>query len=191
MATARVEARRAETKALILNAAWNIAHNDGLGQIGMRELAARLGMAASSLYGYFDGKDAIYDAMFIEGNAALAERFADISDEAGMRSALITTARTFIEFCDEDHARFQLLFQHSIPGWRPSEEAYESAIRNFEQMRGYLDQLGISDDESIDLWTALTSGLAGQQVANDPGGNRWLRLVEQTVDMYLIGRDHA
>jgi len=145
-------------------------------------------MAASSLYGYFDGKDAIYDAMFIEGNRALNERFEALPTNLGTRDALIATARAFVEFCDEDHPRFQLLFQHSIPGWEPSAEAYASAVGNFEQMRSQLAELGIDDDESIDLWTALTSGLAGQQVANDPGGDRWLQLVEQAVDMY-VGRE--
>jgi hypothetical protein len=35
------------------------------------------------------------------------------------------------------------------------------------------------------LFTALLSGLADQQIANDPGGDRWLRLVDSAVDMYL------
>ena len=188
MATARVEARRAATRTAILEAAWALAREEGLGGIGMRELAGSLGMAASSLYGYFDGKDAIYDAMFIEGNRALRERSLTLPTDLGTRDTLVATARAFIEFCDEDHPRFQLLFQHSIPGWEPSPEAYASAVENFEQMRRQLAQLGITNDESIDLWTALTSGLASQQVANDPEGDRWLRLVEQAVDMY-IGRE--
>jgi hypothetical protein len=34
------------------------------------------------------------------------------------------------------------------------------------------------------MWTALVGGLAAQQTANDPGGNRWLRLIDEVVDMY-------
>ena len=37
----------------------------------------------------------------------------------------------------------------------------------------------------MDLWTALVSGLINQQLANDPGGDRWARLIDRTVDMYL------
>jgi hypothetical protein len=28
------------------------------------------------------------------------------------------------------------------------------------------------------------AGFAAQQLANDPGGNRWLRLVDQAVEVY-------
>lgn len=162
-----------------------IAQTDGLGRIGMRELASSLGMAASSLYGYFDGKHAIYDAMFIQGNRSLGERFASLSSGDDRRESLITTARAFVGFCDEDHARFQLLFQHSIPGWEPTPEAYAAAVANYEMMRSHLATLGIASDKSADLWTAIVSGLASQQVANDPGGDRWLRLAERAVDMFL------
>ena len=44
---------------------------------------------------------------------------------------------------------------------------------------------GITEQADLDLWTALLSGLASQQVANDPGGDRWLRLVDDAVDMFL------
>lgn len=186
MATSRVAERRAATKAAILDAAWELAHESGLGQIGMRELAAKMNMAASSLYEYFSGKDAIYDAMFIQGNQALADEFsATDPEDAGPREALIDGASRFIRFCDADHARFQLLFQHSIPGWRPSPEAYAYAVANLRRMRSQLTLIGIDDDASGDLWTAITSGLASQQVANDPGGDRWLSLVEDAVDMFL------
>jgi hypothetical protein len=33
------------------------------------------------------------------------------------------------------------------------------------------------------------SGLAHQQVANDPGGRRWVRLAGQVVDMFLADLD--
>lgn len=156
----------------------------------MRELAAKMGMAASSLYEYFSGKDAIYDAMFIQGNEALRDEYRHLSDAAEIdpREALIDAARRFVEFCDADHARFQLLFQHSIPGWHPSPEAYAVAVSNLAEMRSHMTRIGIEDQASADLWTALTSGLASQQVANDPGGDRWLRLVEDAVDMFLTTR---
>jgi AcrR family transcriptional regulator len=190
MTTERIAARRAATREAILEAAWELAHESGLGQIGMRELAGKLGMAASSLYEYFSGKDAIYDAMFVQGNEALrAEyRYLEAKTDLSPREALVGTAQRFIQFCDADHARFQLLFQHSIPGWHPSPEAYAVAVANLEEMRSYMTRIGIEDNESADLWTALTSGLASQQVANDPGGDRWLRLVEDAVDMFLRSR---
>jgi AcrR family transcriptional regulator len=185
--TGRVAARRAATKEAILEAAWALARAEGLGGVSMRPLAAAMGMSAPSLYEYFAGKDAIYDAMYVQGNVALREHMEAIIDldEMPAREALISGGRAFVEFCNEDRARFQLLFQHSIPGWRPSDDAYAVAIENLELTRAHLESVGITRPASLDLWTALVSGLAGQQVANDPGGDRWLRLVEPAVDMFL------
>ena len=112
-------------------------------------------------------------------------RFESLPTDLDRRSMLIETARHFVAFCDEDPARFQLLFQHAVPGWEPSPDAYSSAVDNYEHMRSVMGRVGISDGPSLDLWTALTSGLASQQVANDHGGDRWLRLIETAVDMFL------
>jgi len=38
--------------------------------------------------------------------------------------------------------------------------------------------------EDIDLYTALIGGLVDAQLANDPGGDRWRRLLDRSVDMY-------
>ena len=45
-------------------------------------------------------------------------------------------------------------------------------------------RLGISDETGADLFTALLAGLIDQQLANEPGGDRWARLLDRTVDMY-------
>ena len=44
---------------------------------------------------------------------------------------------------------------------------------------------GITEPRHIDLWTALVTGLVDQQVANDPGGDRWTRLIAESTDMFL------
>ena len=44
--------------------------------------------------------------------------------------------------------------------------------------------MGIIHDEDVDLYTALVGGLLDAQFANDPGGNRWARLVDRAVDMF-------
>jgi len=34
--------------------------------------------------------------------------------------------------------------------------------------------------------TALSAGIVAQQMANDPEGDRWLRRVDDVVDMFLL-----
>ena len=47
---------------------------------------------------------------------------------------------------------------------------------------------GVDDLRHLDLWTAVITGLTDQQISNDPGGDRWGRLLDEAVDMF---RDHA
>ena len=44
---------------------------------------------------------------------------------------------------------------------------------------------GAGEPATIDLWTALVGGLVAQQVSNDPGGDRWRRLIDPAVDMFV------
>lgn len=57
-----------------------------------------------------------------------------------------------------------------------------------DELAVVLADAGAPGAEALDLYTALMTGLASQQVSNDPGGARWARLVDEAVDMYLAGR---
>ena len=84
-----------------------------------------------------------------------------------------------------DVARYQLLFQHSVPGFTPSPESYEVAVRALALARDLLARNGVHDPRHLDIWTAITTGLVGQQISNDPGGDRWIQLVEDVTRMFL------
>lgn len=178
--------RRAQTTSEILDAAWELAREQGLGGLSLRDLAARVGMRAPSLYSYFDSKHAIYDAMFRQGYDQLRTHMADLADERPVTRELIKQAsRRWFEFCTTDSVRYQLLFQRTIPGFEPSEESYGIAVDQLGEAARILVDAGVSDPEALDLWTALTTGLTSQQLSNDPGGDRWERLVDRSVDMFL------
>ena len=182
--------RRQQTIDEIVAAAWRLAARDGLASISMRELGREVGLRAQSLYGYFAAKDDLYDAMFRQGHEQL-RAVLDLAplpvgqplDEAieEVRRRL----RTFVDFCNADPTRYQLLFQRVVPGWEPSAASYALAIVQLESLRIVLHQLGVEREESVDLWTALITGLTSQQLSNDPGGDRWARLVDEATDMFL------
>jgi AcrR family transcriptional regulator len=180
--------RHAATKREILDAAWSLARERGLAGWALRDVAEAVGMRAPSLYVYFASKNALYDAMFADGYAALLARAGKL-EEAHAAAAPVDLvragARMFVDFCVEDPARLQLLFLRTLPGFEPSGESYAPAQQVFEQMAVALAAAGLGAAEHIDLWTALLTGLATQQVSNDPGGDRWRRLVDPAVDMFL------
>jgi AcrR family transcriptional regulator len=189
MSVAPVRDRRAEryaaTRREILDAAWELVRADGLGALSMRELGARVGMRAQSLYAYFPSKFAIFDAMFAESNEELLRRLTALKPARDPVAALRAEKRVFIEFCVEDPARYQLLFQRTIPGFQPSPEAYAPALEVLESGRAALRACGITSARAMDAWTAVTGGIAAQQNANEPGGERWTRLADEVTDMFL------
>jgi AcrR family transcriptional regulator len=176
--------RREATSAEILEAAWELARAQGLAGLSLRELAQKIGMRPPSLYWYFDSKNAIYDAMFAQGNRQLLARLAEQDWPPDAKGILRLSAQGFVQFSAEDVQRYQLLFQRTIPGFEPSAEAYAVAMQVVDQMRARLAAAGLTDPAAFDMWTALVSGIAAQQIANEPGGDRWLRLIDEMVDVY-------
>jgi AcrR family transcriptional regulator len=161
----------------------------GVAGLSLRDLGQKVGMRAQSLYSYFDSKEAIYDALFAEGCRECLERLQRVERTGDPRADFRAGSRAFVDFCLEDHARYQLLFQRTIPGFEPSPEAYEPAVELLEASRQVLVDAGGTDPRDLDLSTALTSGLVDQQISNDPGGDRWYRLLDDALDMFFAHID--
>lgn len=184
------EQRRNDARDMILAAAWEVVREEGLAGLTMRDLARRVGIKAPSLYSYFSSKLDIYDAMFRQGYEQMGTVMqpyfeADEIDRDVFRAA----NRAFFEFCVEDPERYQLLFQRTIPGFEPSPETYAVAQSHLGRVVDALASLGASSPGDVDLWTAITAGLTSQQIANDPGGDRWSRHLDDAIDMFLAHID--
>jgi AcrR family transcriptional regulator len=180
----RRAARTQATKDEILEAAWELVRKHGLAALSLRELAARVGMRAPSLYQYFPSKLAIYDAMFGQASrAALDAMNGDLP--ADRHEAMRTLAHRVFGFATSDPVRAQLLFQRTIPDFEPSPESYAPSVEMSARLGDVLAEYGFDDPDAADLWTALVGGLIAQQLANDPGGTRWARLIDRTADMFV------
>ena len=179
------EARRRSARDAIVDAAWELVHEEGLAALSLRELAGRAGITTPTVYAYFDSKNAIYDAMFGRAATEFADRMTQPFDLADPHARLVASARRFVEFCTSDVARYQLLFQRTIRDFAPSAESYAPAVRALDASRKRLRLSGIMRPKHVDLWTAMLTGLVDQQLSNDPGGDRWTRLIEEAVTMFL------
>ena len=177
--------RHAATRVEILDAAWEQVRASGLAALSLRDLARTIGMQPPSLYSYFDSKNAIYDAMYAQG----AQQFVNeqkasmptLDDPIGTLKAVM---HFFVKFCAADFARYQLLFQRTIPGFEPSPESFKISQDSLAELGELLARCGVRDGETLDLFTALGTGLADQQLSNDPGGDRWVRLIDDAVEMF-------
>lgn len=185
-APSRRALRRQETVRRILDAAWELSRQRGLTGWTLRDLGAEVGMRAPSLYVYAESKNALFDLMFADGYRQLGDRI-DVVERSGDPRGLVgVAARLFVSFAADEPARFQLLFQHTAPGFAPSAESMRLARHALDELADLLCDAGVDDPADLDLWTATLTGLASQQVSNDPDGDRWLRLVDVAVDRLLF-----
>jgi AcrR family transcriptional regulator len=181
--------RREQTRQEIVDAAWELARTAGLTGITLRDVAERVGMRAPSLYSHFESKHAIYDAMF--GAAWSAYEQVKVAEEReltdDLRPCAHLMARTFFDFAVADPARYQLMNQRLIPGFEPSPDSYAPAVRVLEAGHRVARDRGLADPDDFILLIAIVTGLIDQQIANDPGGDRFARMLPRAVDMWADG----
>ena len=140
-------------------------------------------MQPPSLYSHFASKNAIYDAMFEQ-----AWRTVNRSRSPAGSSNLPAQPRASAG----QSCRALLRLRRRRPGSlsadgcadHPELRAQPAGLRGlaceaYSTMPSYLP---ISDQADIDVYTALIAGLIAQQLANDPGGQRWRRLIPRVID---------
>jgi AcrR family transcriptional regulator len=154
---------------------------EGVAGLSLGEIARRMGIRPPSLYVYFPSKHALYDALFKRGwellLATVEEHEGAQSDDGDDLVAILTAAgQLFVRWSVEHLAYAQLLFWRPVPGFRPSDEAYQPAVALSELSRrrfALLQQRGlIRADVDVELlyrqWTILVAGVVSQQLSNAP-----------------------
>src|SRR5690606_5646280 len=118
----------------------------GLTGWSLRDLGARVGMRAPSLYVYFSGKDALYDEMFAQGNRAMLVTLAEeMAGGTPVRERLRSAAHKFFEFAVADPPRMQLLFLRVVPAFVPSAASMAIAQQFVDALGAALAELGVHD----------------------------------------------
>lgn len=184
--TKDVRARKREwMRAEILAAAWQLVRSNGIAALSMRDLAAEVGMRAPSLYNYFPSKNHLLDAMYAQGMQQMDELVRDSPRGRSPRETLRNRARAFVTAAVQDPFRFQLLFERPIPGFVPSSESLAIGLTRMQETRDMAVAAGLDGQRALDLFMATTRGLVAMQIANEPGGDRWVSLVDEGVDILV------
>ena len=123
--------------------------------------------------------------MFADGNRRVWFHLEQQRLPSDPRERIKVWLRVFVRFCCDDPALYQLLYQRSVSGFEPSPPSMQLANRLLERGRAMLADAGFRGLAASDLVTAIGSGLISQQLANDPGGDRWIRHLDRLTDMYL------
>jgi AcrR family transcriptional regulator len=184
MSKARARRRQALVDEIV-EAADALVHEHGLAGLSMRDLGQRVGLHSSSLYQYFPSKLDIYDALFARWHRDLAEWMSVFDRDGDPETVFRIGSARFTAFCVADPVRYQLLFQRTIADFEPSEASMNLARESYADMAGVLARLGVVKPADLELWTAVQMGLTDQQLANEPGGDRWTSQLDRAIDMYL------
>lgn len=185
MSVSKVAQRRETKIASIVEAAWGLAREHGIQLVSLHALAKEVGMRQPSLYGYFDSKNDLYDAMFADGNRQLLARLSDLDQTGEPRVVLKAFMGAFADFATEDPARNSLLFSRVIPGFEPSEESYAIAVEALGRAGAVMAAAGVTDPGDADCLVAMVAGLIETQLSNEPGGTRWTQHLDRMVDLLV------
>jgi AcrR family transcriptional regulator len=176
----RRQRRRQETIEQVLDIAVEVMAEQGVAGLTLGEVARRMGIRPPSLYSYFDGKNALYDALFERGWRDLLATMRAVeaaSDGRDLVADLLASESAFVRWAVEHPAYAPLMFWRPVPGFVPSERAYSPATELERMARQFLVVLRsaglLRRDADLDLvyrtQTALIAGVISQQLANAPG----------------------
>src|SRR3954470_1223550 len=176
----RRQRRRRESIEQVLDVAVQVMADQGVAGLTLGEVARRMGIRPPSLYVYFDGKPALYDALFERGWRELvgvlkAQR--DRRDGAVASADVLVVSELFVRWIVEHPAYAPLMMWRPVPGFTPSAQAYAPALELEQLAHEFLTDLRSSGvlrpDADLALalrtWSAVTSGVVTQQLANAPG----------------------
>src|SRR3978361_1560902 len=140
----RRQRRRQATIEEVLDVAADVMTDQGVAGLTRGEVARRMGIRPPSLYVYFDGKHALYDALFERGwGALLSDRRG--APEGGREAAppgqLRTASEFFVRWAVEHPAYAPLMFWRPVPGFAPSEAAYAPSMSLSRQGTDFLTDM--------------------------------------------------
>jgi AcrR family transcriptional regulator len=176
----RRQRRRQQTIEEIVDVAVEVMTEHGVGGLSLGEVARRMGLRTPSLYVYFDGKNAVYDAVFARGwrsiHEAMIPFYAGVDAATDLPTYFLDCARQFVGWMLEHPVQAQLMCWRPVPGYEPSAEAYLPAVRVLDAAHASFEELqrrGLFRAELdvallLRTWTVLTSGVMTQQLANAP-----------------------
>ncbi len=193
----RRQRNRQEMIQAILEAARAVMREEGVAALNLHEVARRVQLRTPSLYTYFPGKMALYDALYQLGLRLYTERSQQLdhyptSYWERYRAALVN----YMAFAQEYPELYQLVFEHPVPGFVPSEQSQEVGrrllARTDDILRKAIDSGAIAStiplSQARDLTLAMQHGLAALHVANEPGlpigSGRFGSLIDVVVELF-------
>ena len=196
----RRQRNREEMMAAILDAARAVMREEGVAALNLHEVARRVGLRTPSLYEYFPGKMALYDALYRFGIRLYAAGREHLAPITALPASFWEHARGELEhymtFAQENPELYQLVFERPVPGFVPSPGSLEEGARilahSDQLLKQALEQgnlaLGLPPEQARDLFIGMMHGLTALHMANEPalpiGSGRFGSLIEAALALF-------
>jgi AcrR family transcriptional regulator len=180
----------------ILDAAREVMREEGVAALNLNEVARRIGMKTPSLYEYFSGKLALYDALYLEGVRLYGEsRFKIMEKTLNFWEIIEQVIYYYLTFAYRNPDLYYLVFERPVPEFVPSEESMAESrklLGNFNPIfQEALDKGVIKTDLPVeavrDIFILVLHGLTSMHMANEPnlppGQGRFGSLIPAITNM--------
>lgn len=122
--------RAVDVETELLDAAHRLLEREGVDALTVRGVAAEAGVAPMGLYHRFGGKDGLVNALFIDGNDALARAMHE-TPAGDPITELRGGCEQYRRFALANFALYSVMFDAAVPGFQPTIEARRSCDRAF------------------------------------------------------------
>jgi len=171
-------AKQTRTREGILKAARQLVLAKGIEKLSLREIARTVGFSPSSLYEYFDGKEAIVTELKLRASAMLYQAMKKASDDLKPLPALVAMCEAYVRFAKTNSEDFVLLFSRSRSSRKNLKEpaipssgyalVLETVISGIALAQISKNKKRSAEDIAYGLW-ALVHGMATLQTTHLKG----------------------
>lgn len=166
------------TRDRTLDAAAQLLRDEGPAALTVRRIAADAGLSTMAIYHHFGGKDGLVEALYVDGFRALEESLAAVPRTEDPVADVEALALAYREVAMRRPGYYEVMFGRPFPGFRPSPEARERAMRPWRAFAASLERCeraGLltvpAGEAALLLWASghglLMLQLAGNALASD------------------------
>ena len=98
----------------------------------------------------------------------------------------VRLAAAVVEYCVAHPARYHLMLQRSVPGFVPSDASHQLALKCLQALLDRLAAAGVTTGGDLAIVRGLISGLAAEQIANDPAGRTYVEQADRGLRTLLL-----
>src|SRR5579883_3064462 len=132
MVQSRRERLHQETLTEIKHLAYRQMAEEGTEAISLRAIARQMGMSSAAIYRYYENRDALITALFLDAYRDLAQTFEtaiDAHPHASFAEHYRQRALAYRRWALEHQGEYQLIFGNPIPGYQVPTELVLPAAR--------------------------------------------------------------